>query len=76
MANFSGFIARLFPDTPPDPREAGAGMTYICRDCAWRDRGGMLAASHHRATGHRVRSRDWPASFPDAVFVKTERDHV
>lgn len=63
-----GKIARLTPTDAPDPREAGPGQTYICRDCQWRDRGGMLAAAHHQATDHRVRGRDWPASWPDAVF--------
>ena len=45
----------------------GTGHVYICRDCTWRDRGGALAFAHQRATGHRVRGRDWPADWPDAA---------
>ena len=45
----------------------GPGHVYICRDCAWRDRGGALAFAHQRATGHRVRGRDWPTDWPDAA---------
>jgi len=53
---------------PPDPAEGGHGQPYVCRECAWRDRGGMLAFAHHRATGHAVRGKSWPDDWPDAVF--------
>ena len=48
-----------------DTRVEGPAIAYICRDCDWRDRGGALASAHQRATGHRVRGRQWPASWPD-----------
>lgn len=65
-----GAFARLYPEGEADPRETGPGHVYICNDCTWRDRGGALAQSHHAATGHSVRGRDWPAEMPDAVFSK------
>lgn len=54
-------------DQGDDPNRQG-GQTYVCTECRWRDRGGMLAAAHHKATGHAVRGRDWPAAWPDAQF--------
>jgi len=44
------------------------GPAYVCRDCAWRDRGGVNAMQHHILTAHRVRGRDWPTSWPDSQF--------
>jgi hypothetical protein len=61
-------ILQDFRASEPDPAESGPGLVYVCTECSWRDRGGMLAAAHHRATEHRVRGRDWPASWPDAEF--------
>jgi hypothetical protein len=71
--NIFGAITKIFTDDAPDPREAGPGHVYRCTVCAWRDRGGMLAAAHHRATGHPVRGVAWPKDWPDAKFVEVKR---
>lgn len=55
------------PGAEHDPDAGGAGVPYICRACAWTGRGAE-AAHHARDTGHAVRGRDWPASWPDAVI--------
>lgn len=55
------------PEAEHDPNAGGPGVPYVCRSCAWRGRGAE-ALDHYRATGHRVRGRDWPADWPDAQF--------
>ena len=45
--------------------EGGEVAPYRCVDCTWRDRGATLAYAHQRATGHAVRGKNWPASWPN-----------
>lgn len=61
------------PEHDPD---AGSLQPYICTVCAWTGRGGVEAAEHHVNTGHAVRGRRWPASWPNAIFTGTERRKV
>jgi hypothetical protein len=62
------------PEAEHDPN-AGAGAPYVCTQCQWVGRGGAKAAEHHVNTGHAVRGRRWPQSWPNAVFAGTERRH-
>lgn len=56
-----------------NPHAGGSGIPYICTQCSWTGRGGVSAAEHHVNTGHDVRGRRWPASWPNAVFTGAER---
>lgn len=51
----------------PDHNASGPGLPYRCVTCAWSGRG-ETALRHFRDTGHAVRGRDWPESWPDAQF--------
>lgn len=51
-----------------NPHSGGAGVPYICTVCDWQARGGIAALEHHVSTGHEVRGRHWPESWPDAQF--------
>lgn len=64
------------PGPEHDPNDGGGGVPYICTVCAWTGRGGVSAAEHHVNTGHAVRGRRWPASWPNAIFTGRERRKV
>ena len=64
------------PDAEHDPNASGEGEPYVCVDCHWTDRGGVMAAEHHINTGHAVRGRRWPQTWPNAVFAGVERRKV
>lgn len=51
-----------------NPHAGGSGIPYVCRGCAWTGRGGVKALEHHVNTGHAVRGKHWPASWPNAQF--------
>lgn len=56
-----------------DPRDRdpnGPSNPYSCVEpqCAGLTFRGADALKHHRATGHALRGRDWPASWPNAQF--------
>ena len=52
----------------PDPAASGPGHPYRCTACDWTGRG-ETGLRHYRATGHAIRGRDWPASWPDVQFM-------
>lgn len=60
------------PGAEHDPN-VGHPVPYVCTRCDWTDKGGVLALEHHVNTGHDVRGRRWPASWPNAVFTGVER---
>jgi hypothetical protein len=61
------------PGPEHDPNAGGHGQPYVCVDCAWTGRGGIKALEHHVNSGHAVRGRRWPASWPNAQFAGVER---
>jgi hypothetical protein len=53
-----------------DPRDGepdGPALSFVCAEpgCGWQGKG---ALDHHRATGHPIRIRNQPASWPDQQF--------
>jgi hypothetical protein len=60
------------PDAEHDPNTGGAGIPYICTECPWTGRG-VTALEHHVNTGHAVRGRRWPKTWPNAIFAGVER---
>lgn len=50
-----------------EPESCGTPLAYRCTACAWTGRG-EAGLMHYRATGHAIRGRRWPASWPDAQF--------
>jgi hypothetical protein len=63
------------PEAQHDPND-GTVQPYVCTCCGWTGRGGVAAAEHHINTGHGVRGRRWPKTWPNAVFSGVERRAV
>jgi len=52
----------------PEPEDIGRGpLAYRCVDCSWTGRG-VQAFDHHTTTGHAVRGREWPPTWPNCQF--------
>ncbi len=51
----------------PDPSEHQHAHPYRCTGCAWTGRG-ETALRHYRETGHAIRGRNWPATWPDCQW--------
>ena len=57
----------------PDPNDGPrSSPPYRCCGCAWTGRGAE-ALTHYRATGHALRGRSWPATWPDARWPEGVR---
>lgn len=61
------------PGPEHDPNVGGVGVPYVCTQCDWHARGGIHALEHHVMTGHAVRGKHWPQSWPDAIFSADDR---
>ena len=55
-----------------DPDAGGRAHPYRCTRCDWTGRGAE-SLKHYRATGHAIRGRDWPKTWPDAEFSFQKR---
>jgi hypothetical protein len=62
------------PEERHNPNGGAKGaVTYVCVDCKWTGIGGVSAIEHHVLSGHAVRGRRWPTSWPNAQFCGEER---
>jgi hypothetical protein len=67
-----------FPEHPPGPYESphpgddprGGGVTLVCLVCAWTGHQAD-ACDHHRQTGHAIRIRNCPTSWPNCTFTES-----
>ena len=50
------------------PNPGGHPHPYVCTVCAWHGRGGA-ACDHYRDTGHAIRGKHWPSTWPDAIWT-------
>jgi hypothetical protein len=65
-----------FPEPPPGPYEGpdpgddphGDGVSFICLEGDWTGHQAD-ACVHHRETGHAIRIKNCPSSWPNCTFT-------